>query len=123
MVLVFIIVVGLISSFASVKSKNICGTIFSIIATIALGILSSYLTNIANPFLPYPSDSSSSITIANDDETTSIKSNLAEENDTVSSIDTVSDIQATPNPISLLKDITKQASISGCSFAKKQKTD
>lgn len=113
MVLAFIIVVGLICSFASVKSKNICGTIFSIIATIALGILSSYLTNIANPFLPYPSDSSSSITIANDDETTSIKSNLAEESDAVSSIDTVSDIQATPNPISLLKDITKQASISG----------
>ena len=116
-IIILIFGVGIYCAVLQFEKKNVKGSIWLVIGTIALSIISSFIYDNIKPFLPYPVDSAPSISTANNDidminrnETDSIEDN---EDFSSSKSDTIPDTQEVIDPINYIKDITGQTSISG----------
>ena len=117
-IVVLISAIGIYSVIVQYERKNKKGIIWSIVGTIALGIMSSLIYDNIKPFLPYLSYSDSSISTSNSDIG---NYNEIEEMDVVekgeafitSKSDPVQDTQEMIVPEYYIEDITGQTSVSG----------
>ena len=119
-IMAIIVFIGVYSTALQCEKKSIKGIVLSIVSTISLSIIASFLYDKMTPFLFDSADSASSISITNDDidmsndvEIDSDNSIESYGNTSSSKNDTIPTNQEVTNPINYMEDITGKTSISG----------
>ncbi len=135
LILIAIISAGCYCTYRQYKNKNKKDIvwsiiIWSIIGTIAMGIVTNYLTDLVKPFLPYPDTSITSGTSSNDDKETNADPNqtsLEDDSPDTDNVDTTSGSESIPSSeddkLAQMVDISDVRSVNGSLIEESQKNE